>query len=183
MAKRERTLESAGPPKMRPTAWLLLSLMALLSAESRPLSKRPALLHELKGRLLHVRAATKSFEMVAATGQHARRSGGSKHVGIDPPLHAHKILLQYLVRVQHPAPPALLGFLEEVSEGGFLRYLPHDTYVLALDSAALQKVADADGVVDAFELPPSMKIEPDILTLIAAKASKPSAAAPGTRYY
>ena len=158
---------------MRPTAWLLLSLLALQSTESRPLSKQPALLHELKGRLLHVRAATTSLEIVAATGQRARRSGGK---------HVVRHVLQYLVRVQHPAPPAMPGFLEEVSEGGFLRYLPHDTYVLALDSAALQKVAAADGVVEAFELPPSMKIEPDILTLIAAKASTVlQTAAPGDK--
>jgi hypothetical protein len=158
---------------MRPTASLLLSLLVVMSAESRPLSKRPAQLHELKGRQLHVRAATKSLEMVAAnTGQRARRSGGRKQVV--------GRVLQYLVRVQHPAPPALPGFLKEVSEGGFLRYLPHDTYVLALDSAALQKVVAADGVVEAFELPPSMKIEPDILTLIAAKVST---AAPGKNIY
>ncbi len=37
---------------MRPTASLLLSLLVVMSAESRPLSKRPAQLHELKGRQL-----------------------------------------------------------------------------------------------------------------------------------
>ena len=162
---------------MRATATLLLlglaamSLAAMAEARSRRGrgASRPAqALFELQGRPLHVRAAPKSLQMEAApvgpAGVRARRSDGRR-------ADAWRPVQQYLVRVQHPAPAGLPSFLGEVSEGGFLRYLPHDTFVLALDGAALQKVAAADGVVEAFVLPPAMKIEPDIFKLIAAKAS------------
>ena len=118
---------------MRPTASLLLSLLVVMSAESRPLSKRPAQLHELKGRQLHVRAATKSLEMVAAnTGQRARRSGGRKQVV--------GRVLQDLVRVQHPAPPALPGFLKELSISFAQCYHERD-FAAVIDAIAHGEVA------------------------------------------
>lgn len=119
-------------------------------------------LHALAGRPLHVRAGKKSQLLKragvdkTATLRESKGSGGTKKPAIT----------QYLVRIVSPVSPMLTGIADHLAElagGRFFRYLPYDTFVMALPQAGLEKVRKAAGVTDVFELPESMKIDPSLI--------------------
>ena len=124
-------------------------------------------LHELPGRPLLVRSGQKKSQVLeragAAQGGRALRRDGGVRRG-----KAKAVVRQYLVRVENPVPAGLADYLRELSGGRFFRYLPHDTFVMALAESAIQKARQRQGVVDVFEFPASMKMEPDLLTHISA---------------
>jgi hypothetical protein len=126
--------------------------------------------HELPGRPLHVRAGqgkAQQLKRAAAVDQvpdslrAARRGSAGKNAAV----------VQYLVRVVHPMPTGMSDYFAEVAAGRFLRYLPYDTFVMALPKQGVEKVRKAAGVVEIYELPEAMKLEPALLALIDTAGS------------
>ena len=126
-------------------------------------------LHKLHGRTLHTRASKKSQILMSAgkEGAPGVRSAarGDKHTKAPN-------FSQYLVRVEFPRPDGLAEYLQELSGGKFFKYLPHDTFVMTLSAAELSKARKAAGVNEVYELPPAMKIEPDLLVRMHSIGSK-----------
>jgi len=127
-------------------------------------------LHELPGRPLHVRSGKRKSQPIKRvdTAEPVDRVRGARRRGAGK---AHAVV-QYLVRVVHPMPAGMSDYLSEVAAGRFVRYLPHDTFVMALPKQGLEKVRKAAGVVDVYELPAALKTQPDLLARIDAAGSK-----------
>jgi len=75
---------------------------------------------------------------------------------------------QYLVRTAFPPPAGLSDYLAELASGGFMQYLPHDTFAIAMDGFAVEKARHHDGVVDVYELPTHIKIDPQLVEYMDA---------------
>jgi len=73
-----------------------------------------------------------------------------------------------LVRVQFPTPIGLSDYLADIANSGFVQYIPHDTFVVTMDTWSLEKARKHHGVVDIFEFPSSMKIDPSLTEYVAA---------------
>jgi len=75
---------------------------------------------------------------------------------------------QYLVRTTFPPPIGLSDYLTELASGGFMQYIPHDTFAVAMDGFAVEKARNHDGVVDVYELPTHTKIDPQLVEYMDA---------------
>lgn len=126
-------------------------------------------LHELPGRPLYVRGGNKALQLTRVGAQSAdalrSTSPGDGSAG------KQAAVKQYLVRVWFPRPEGLADYLQELAGGRFFRYLPHDTYVIAMSKAQLEKARQAAGVTEVFELPAAMKIAPGLVARIDVAGS------------
>jgi len=75
---------------------------------------------------------------------------------------------QYLVRTAFPPPVGLSDYLTELASGGFMQYIPHDTFVVAMDGFAVEKARNHEGVVDVYEMPTHIKIDPQLVEYMDA---------------
>jgi len=77
------------------------------------------------------------------------------------------IVGQYLVRVEFPTPIGMSTYLSDLAKGGFMQYLPHDAFVVAMDGFSVQKARQHRGVVDVYEVPTRLKIDPNLVEYMA----------------
>lgn len=82
-----------------------------------------------------------------------------------------RIVSQYLVRVEFPTPIGMSSYLSDLANGGFMQYLPHDAFVVAMDGFSVQKARKHSGVVDVYEVPTRMKIDPNLMQYMATALS------------
>jgi len=75
---------------------------------------------------------------------------------------------QHLVRTVFPPPVGLSDYLTELASGGFMQYIPHDTIVIAMDGFAVEKARNHNGVVEVYELPTHIKIDPHLVEYMDA---------------
>jgi len=148
-------------------------LLAQGGSRMRRLAPGHEAVHELAGRPLHVRAGGKKSVLLKRVGAEEsttirRNSGGAKTPSVQ----------QYLVRVAFPMPAGLTDYLHELAGGGFLRYLPYDTFAIAMDRTALEKASKASGVVDIYVFPPAMKIDPNLVKHMATASLGEEATSP-----
>eukprot|EP00960_Hanusia_phi_P070844 767411-Hanusia_phi.AAC.2 len=74
----------------------------------------------------------------------------------------------YLVRVSHPAPEDMMQSLRAASGDKDLQYIPHDTYILAMELHIKSRVEALQGVEALFHLPSGMKVSPTLNQLLAS---------------
>jgi hypothetical protein len=67
---------------------------------------------------------------------------------------------QFIVRVQTKGRAEVLALLQRSSQ--YVRYLPHDTILVALTYQEISNISALKNVADVFELPSSMKMRPDL---------------------
>jgi len=75
---------------------------------------------------------------------------------------------QHLVRTIFPPPAGLSDYLAELASGGFMQYIPHDTFVIAMDGFAVEKARNHSGIVEVYELPTHIKIGPHLVQYMDA---------------
>jgi len=90
------------------------------------------------------------------------------HDGNDNSAEKRRDVGQYLVRTIFPPPVGLSDYLTELASGGFIQYIPHDTFAVAMDGFAVEKAQNHDGVVDVYQLPTHIKIDPQLLEYMDA---------------
>jgi len=168
-----RRAETMGRGMLWALATLPLAVLLLVpAADGRPhqaprAANKDKLGEKLAGRELNVRWG-KGVHLKRVTAEGAT---GAVGVRMDGPSAKKPGVEQYLVRVSSPVRKVLAAYLGEVAAGRLLKYLPHDTFVMTLPPAGLDKVRRAAGVLDVFELPASMKIEPGLLEQAHARAA------------
>jgi len=77
------------------------------------------------------------------------------------------VVKQYLVRVRFPPPIGLSDYLIDIANGGLVQYIPHDTFVVTMDTWSVEKARKHSGIVDIFEFPHSMKIDPSLTKYVS----------------
>lgn len=77
------------------------------------------------------------------------------------------IVGQYIVRVIFPTPIGLSDYLLDLANGGFLQYIPNDAFLVAMDGFSVQKARRYNGVIDVYEVPTRIKIDPHLMQSIA----------------
>jgi hypothetical protein len=130
---------------------VFLSLPLMLDCSSRPtpfdqkealhkLGGRPALVHE-ENYIFLERPDIPSFRIF-----NDKSYNRQKH--------------QFLVRVGTKGRAEVLAHLQRSSQ--YVRYLPHDTILVALTYQEISNVSSLNYVADVFELPSSMKMRPEL---------------------
>ena len=74
----------------------------------------------------------------------------------------------YLVRVRHPAPSGAMEELQAASGDKDLQYVPHDTYIVAMEPHMKNRVEALQDVESVYHLPSGMKISPSLNELMAS---------------
>ncbi len=72
----------------------------------------------------------------------------------------HREQHQFLIRVETKGRAKVLALLQRISQ--YVRYIPHDTILVALTYQDMSKLYSLDYVADIFEVPSSMKMRPDL---------------------